>query len=59
MTARPPRITSSGLYPTLSEAQQAALPGLARDLAAAVQALLAAGVLCQLEDGRIIPTPKG
>lgn len=46
------------LYPNLAAAQREALPGLAYDLAATIQSLLASGVLIQ-EAGRIVPRLKG
>lgn len=44
-------------YPDLETAQRLALPSMARDLAATIQALLAEGILI-VEDGQIKPNPS-
>lgn len=58
---RPPPFTleeqPGDRYSNLAEAQRAALPAMATDLAATIRALLAAGVLT-VKDGCIIPTPQ-
>jgi hypothetical protein len=44
-------------YPDLETAQRLALPSMARDLAATIQALLEEGVLI-IEEGQIKPNPR-